>query len=368
MKTFTEGLRDHMKVDILSGLAQGSSSVISSLPETAFGFGTSFLKSLMGDYFSRKSLDYQAQLNEQSAINAYNRQLDFWEKQKAYNDPSSQMFRLKRAGLNPALINSNGVNNVAGGLSSVPSASPGTPDHSKPDPMSDAESVIGMAHTIKEMGFLDEQTKTEVEKRLNLIVERGLKEVDKELRIEERDLARLNKIETFEALYGTSLDGGEPTIKNNRITASINEARGRAYLLEAEKSYQEAQTSYVSAMEQFERNRDSREAFLALADEALKKAQASAAYASAKATSEESKRQDSRLAMEQELHDFLKDIDASNAEIAQANAWLEELWSLDNKELQQKYGKSFEDIARARWRDFIHHNLRLSGSASVSKK
>lgn len=375
LKMFSEGLRDPMKLDILSGLAQGASSVIGSIPQTAFGFGTSYLKGIMGHYFNRKSLDYQAQLNEQSAVNAYNRQLDFWNKQNAYNDPSSQMRRLQQAGLNPAMINANGVNNVAGGLSSVPSASPGSPDHSKPDPMSDAEAVFGFAKTIKDMGFLDEQTKTEVEKRLNLIVERGLKEVDKELKIEERDLARLNKIETFEALYGTSLDGGEPTIPNNRVAVSLNEARGRANLLEAEKTYQEAQTSYVSALEQFEANRDSREAMLAVEDAALKKAEASAQRASATyyaTQSQLAKNKDARdaeaHAVQQEINGYLKDIKASEAEVAKVQAFIADLWSMPRSELEKKYKLLPGQKNIALIKSFIHDNVRLGGNASWKTK
>lgn len=351
-------------------------SSLGALPSNGFGLGVGFLEGLVGDYFNRKSLDYQAQLNEQSAVNAYNRQLDFWNKQNAYNDPSSQMRRLQQAGLNPAMINANGVNNVAGGLSSVSPASPGSPDHSKPNTSNTVNSVIAFAKSIKEMGFLDEKSKTELEKRLNLIVERGLKEVDKELKIEERDLARLNKIEAFEALYGTSLDGGEPTIKNNRITTSINEARGRISLDEARTAVAEAEESYTKFLEQYQRDKNNREAMLALADEAVKKAmanayyaQASASSAQANATSAANAREEQRLAMEQEIHTYLMDINASEAEITKTNEWLSELWSKDAQTLMdENTGLYRGDILRARWRDFIHHNLRLGGTAGISHK
>lgn len=64
---------------------------------------------------------YNNSLAEQSAENAYERQLDFWNKQNSYNSPVNQRKRLEQAGFNPAAA----LGEVATGqnaqqLSSVP--------------------------------------------------------------------------------------------------------------------------------------------------------------------------------------------------------------------------------------------------------
>lgn len=59
------------------------------------------ISSLVGGIFgNRQRANYAADLNRQS----YNQNLDFWNRQNAYNDPSAQMARFKKAGLNPNLI------------------------------------------------------------------------------------------------------------------------------------------------------------------------------------------------------------------------------------------------------------------------
>lgn len=59
------------------------------------------ITSLVGGIFgNRQRAEYAADLNRQS----YNQNLDFWNRQNAYNDPSAQMARFKKAGLNPNLI------------------------------------------------------------------------------------------------------------------------------------------------------------------------------------------------------------------------------------------------------------------------
>lgn len=59
--------------------------------------------------------------NEQSAQNAYNRQLQAWHLQNAYNTPRAEVARLKAAGLSPGLMYGSGTAGVsnAGGLSSA---------------------------------------------------------------------------------------------------------------------------------------------------------------------------------------------------------------------------------------------------------
>ena len=237
---------------LVSGLKQGFESAVKSLPGVAVGMGTSVLGGLINQGFERSSLDYQAQLNEQAALNAYNRDLDFWNKQNSYNSPASQISRLRAAGLNPALINANGVNNTAGQLSSGPQASPGSPGGNRVNPSADASALADYAYKIKQMGFLDTQTAEVMERILSIQVERGIKALEKELKLTESEKASLDYEEFYEALYGKSIDGGAPTISNNRYKTQIDEARSRIKLNEANEALASADKSLKNSMKEYQ--------------------------------------------------------------------------------------------------------------------
>ena len=64
--------------------------------------------------------------NREDATTAYNRSLEMWNMNNAYNDPSAQMERLRQAGLNPNLVYGNGATTTAS-APSAPQASSATP-------------------------------------------------------------------------------------------------------------------------------------------------------------------------------------------------------------------------------------------------
>lgn len=57
----------------------------------------------------RKNIDLQNKQNKVLADYQYNKDVEFWNKQNAYNSPVEQMKRFKEAGLNPNLIFSQGT-------------------------------------------------------------------------------------------------------------------------------------------------------------------------------------------------------------------------------------------------------------------
>lgn len=79
--------------------------------------GGNAMNGLVNEYFQKRAADYNFEIADKAAANEYNRQLDFWRQQNAYNDPRRQVARMVSAGLSP-------VDNVdsgnAQGLSSVP--------------------------------------------------------------------------------------------------------------------------------------------------------------------------------------------------------------------------------------------------------
>lgn len=78
------------------------------LGTAAIGLGSSLISSAFGSIFgnnsAKKQFKYQQQLNRE----AFQHDVDMWNRQNAYNTPSAQMERLQAAGLNPNLVYGNG--------------------------------------------------------------------------------------------------------------------------------------------------------------------------------------------------------------------------------------------------------------------
>lgn len=163
--------------------------------------GLSFLDNALSSgvqsIFGQMSADYQYQLSEQAAENAYNRQLDFWGKQNAYNDPSNVKARLIQAGINPASMTA--ANSVpAGQLSSVADAD--AKGYSSP-----GYQINGMIEGIKslnEANLIDAETKIKAQELINAQVSEG---VEKALRAKGWSEARISELDhraQWKALYG----------------------------------------------------------------------------------------------------------------------------------------------------------------------
>lgn len=86
------------------------------LTSAAIGLGSSLISSAFGSIFgnnsAKKQYEYQRKLNQE----AFQHDIDMWNRQNAYNTPSAQMERLQAAGLNPNLVYGNGgASNTASG-------------------------------------------------------------------------------------------------------------------------------------------------------------------------------------------------------------------------------------------------------------
>lgn len=95
------------------GITAAAGNVISSgIGALGSGIGT-FLNAVN----AKANTDRQNKANREMAEYQYSKDLEMWNKGNAYNDPSAQMDRLKRAGLNPNLVYGQGaVGNTAGQL------------------------------------------------------------------------------------------------------------------------------------------------------------------------------------------------------------------------------------------------------------
>lgn len=121
----------------------GILSALGSIGKAALGIGTSIaggaasnaISSAQAWKYQQKQNEWNAQQQqkqnefaEQQATTAYNRQVDFWNLQNAYNDPSKQIDRLRNAGINPSLAYSNGgLNNIGASTPSVSQGSTSAP-------------------------------------------------------------------------------------------------------------------------------------------------------------------------------------------------------------------------------------------------
>ena len=90
-------------------------------PETAAiaGAGINAGSSILGgilNFFSNSSTNDR---NERLMREQWERELRMWKMNNAYNDPSAQMERLRRAGINPALAYASGVENVSASSADV---------------------------------------------------------------------------------------------------------------------------------------------------------------------------------------------------------------------------------------------------------
>jgi len=102
-------------------------------PVTIATLGATAASAGGGILTASKNRKHQSQENQRQrdwALDMFNRtnqrDMDFWKMQNAYNDPSSQMQRLKDAGLNPHLVYGNGADAQAGPIATHSAPQPNT--------------------------------------------------------------------------------------------------------------------------------------------------------------------------------------------------------------------------------------------------
>lgn len=132
-------------------------------------FGGSLLQTGIGFALDWASANHIAKLNykyaEQAAENQYKRQLDFWEKQNAYNDPTAYLHRWQNAGINPlAALEGSTSAGMGQGLSNVPGndyAKHGVMPVSPVSPSQVLMNIVSAKKLASETGFVDSQTQHE---------------------------------------------------------------------------------------------------------------------------------------------------------------------------------------------------------------
>lgn len=165
--------------------------------------------------FQKKLMGKQFMYNEKAAENAYQRQLDFWDMQNKYDDPGSQMLRLREAGLNPGLMNGQ-LGNTSNNLSSVSSSSVGVPPSGPAPGKFDVMQIMLQDENIK-----------------NLAADTALKRENAEnVRLQNvMDAIRANDFEAYyqltkdEKIAGKNLSAAQEEYYRNQAKVAFQEAR-----------------------------------------------------------------------------------------------------------------------------------------------
>lgn len=139
---------------------------------TIIGGGLSLLGGLLNRKGQKSSDDRNnaAALEQQRRANEHN--VQFWNMQNQYNDPSQQMARLKKAGLNPNLIYG------SPGAATAVSSSPISPSKAAPQRHSNLNSQLNMqdwARTAVQTDNMKQQTKNLQAQEGLINTEKGLK-------------------------------------------------------------------------------------------------------------------------------------------------------------------------------------------------
>ena len=216
---------------------QGSSFLSTVGSGLLTGIGTSAFQTAMSALLAKRNSDLQYQANSKLANEAYDRQIEFWNMQNAYNTPAAQMRRLQKAGLNPAMLNGGSTQNTAGNLSSVPQAQVSLPSASSPDsPLQGIATLSNLAYMLKQSGLVDAETQNWLQATANKELEGILMKLtgkDHWLKIKDEASAMGYDIpdsDYYDELFGVgaapSPDGRSPAaLSMDQTQADINESK-----------------------------------------------------------------------------------------------------------------------------------------------
>lgn len=140
------------------------------------------------DARAKKMAQYQFDLNEKAAQNAYGRQVDFWNMQNEYNTPVNQMARYQEASINPNAVFGQVSGNAASG-SSAPQAAPADVAAAQTAQYQKQALALQAARQIAETRLIDAQAK-------NINADTSNKEADTDLK--EQELPWIDKLHSVE--------------------------------------------------------------------------------------------------------------------------------------------------------------------------
>ena len=191
--------------------------------------------------------------NREDATTAYNRSIEMWNMNNAYNDPSAQMERLRQAGLNPNLVYGNGATTTAS-APSAPQASSATPQRFQGF---DALPALSMYMDVKmkqaQADLIEEQKNNVIQRTANERTDNLLKTLDLDYfgTRNRRSLVELNNIEQYQS-NAMELANERQRLQNNlAVQAYINNDKNMELLM---KRYNLSEAEFRERVRQFNIN------------------------------------------------------------------------------------------------------------------
>nr|QJB20769.1 MAG: hypothetical protein [Microvirus sp.] len=222
-----------------------TASLIVGGTQAASAAGTNTANALM---YKRQRAD-----NRQDAATAYQRSIDMWNMNNAYNDPSAQMERLKQAGLNPNLVYGGGATTTAS-APSAPQASSVTPQRFQGI---DALPALSMYMDVKmkqaQADLIEEQKNNVIQRTANERTDNLLKTLDLDYfgTRNRRSLVELNNIEQYQS-NAMELANERQRLQNNlAVQAYINNDKNMELLM---KRYNLSEAEFKERVRQFNIN------------------------------------------------------------------------------------------------------------------
>lgn len=222
-----------------------TASLIVGGTQAASNIGTNVANALM---YKRQRVD-----NRQDATTAYQRSIDMWNMNNAYNDPSAQMERLKQAGLNPNMVYGGGATTEAS-APSAPQASSATPQRFQGV---DALPALSMYMDVKmkqaQADLIEEQKNNVIQRTANERTDNLLKTLDLDYfgTRNRRSSFELTNLEKYQA-PAMELANERQRLQNNlSVQAYINNEKNMDLLM---KRYNLSEAEFNERVRQFNIN------------------------------------------------------------------------------------------------------------------
>lgn len=148
-----------------------------------------------------------------AATKKYQRDLENWHRQNAYNDPSAQMARLKAAGLNPNMIYGSGTQ-AATGMASSPAAAPEESIQNIPVP--DVGGELSRYASIQQMQQNTQRSAADTALKWGQLGLQALQVDHRKLTVEQQKLQNEILAETGMAIAQNKVTQGGATIESTR--------------------------------------------------------------------------------------------------------------------------------------------------------
>ena len=191
--------------------------------------------------------------NRQDAATAYQRSIDMWNMNNAYNDPSAQMERLKQAGLNPNLVYGGGATTTASAPSAPQASSVQAPRFQGVDALPALSMYMDVKMKQAQADLIEEQKNNLIQRTANERTEGLLRTLDLDYfgTRNRRSAFELSNLEKYQST-AMELANERQRLQNNlAVQAYINNDKNMELLM---KRYNLSEAEFKERVRQFNIN------------------------------------------------------------------------------------------------------------------